>query len=292
MRRAGVRHSVILLLLLVVATAAGAQHALDTVTSTVDWSTGVLEVTVERPLAAREARGPGAVSETQRSIRRDAVAIITPILADIRYDSRRTIADLIAEDESLISRLEHAAADARATDARASADLRSAVVTFRVDLHTALGGRFIAHDRPVPVPSVLGWVATTEYTGIVIYAAGELPVFGTAERAHAEPALFPGIYYVSQTDSLLFRLAEADHLDPAQLASGGAVGYTSDPLFTGFGDRVGRRPLRILATALFGTLPTDVVLSEADARRIMASEHNRALIREGRVVIVLDEERL
>lgn len=280
------------LLLCLLATAAAAQHALDTVTSTIDWSAGTLEVTVERPLAARGAAGPGAVSEIQRSIRRDAVGIITPILATIRFDSRRTVADLIAEDESLITRLERAAAEATAVDARASTDLRSAVVTFRVELHDELGSRFVTHDRPAPVPSRLGWVATTEYTGIVIYAAGELPVFGTDRSDRASPALFPGIYYVSDPESLLFRLAEVDQVDPDRLIADGPVAYTDDPLYTGLADRVGRRPLRILASGLFGTAPTDVVITERDAYRIIASEHNRSLIRDGRIVIVVDTDRL
>jgi len=103
-----------------------------------------------------------------------------------------------------------------------------------------------------------------------------------------EPTLFPGIYYTSGPEDLLYRLSEAEYVDPVQLASDGPGAYTTDVQAAGLADRIGSDPLRILAIGTFGTNPTDIVISEADARLIKASAHNRRLLQQGRLVIVLD----
>jgi hypothetical protein len=55
---------------------------------------------------------------------------------------------------------------------------------------------------------------------------------------------------------------------------------------------VGSNPLRILAREVFGLNPTDPVIDREDALKILSSENNRRLLREGRVVLVLNETKL
>ena len=261
----------------------------DSVSTRIDWTSGTLHVTVERPV---ESTGPAAISRTQRSIRNDAPRLILPVLIGMPIDSRHDVRSLSLEREELITALERAAGRATPVEAGSTADLRTARVTFVLDIYRDLGSEFIVHERPIPIGHEPGWIAHADYTGILIYAADELPLFGTGESARIEPTLFPGIYYTSGSEDLIFRLSEAEYVDPAQLASHGPAAYTDDVQATGLGDRLGPRPLRILAIGAFGSRPTDIVISEADARQIMASEANRSLLRHGRVVIVVDSDRL
>ena len=53
---------------------------------------------------------------------------------------------------------------------------------------------------------------------------------------------------------------------------------------------VGERPLRIFARSVFGTVPTDPVIDSADASLILANENNRRLLREGRIVFILNQQ--
>jgi len=264
----------------------------DVIASDVDWAAGLLTVTIERSLESIGARGPGAVSLTQRSIRRDAPDILLPVISDVGYDSTGTIGARVTSDEELIVALDRAARRAIAVDSSASPDLTRARVTFVIDLYRDLAVEFVAHDRPVGVAPELGWVPHGEYTGILIYAADDLPLFGTNATVALEPTLFPGIYYLDQDESLIYRLTEADHVDPVRLTTDGPVAYTDDVQATGLADRLGAHPLRVLAIAAFGTRPTDVVISREDARRITASAANRALLRDGRIVVVVDPGRL
>ncbi len=279
-------------LLILASVNASAQHTEDTVTKSVDWSTATLFVTVERSTEAAGARGPAAISRTQRAIRNDAPGILLSVLSDVPFDSRHSVGSLLEDREELITALERAAAKGTVVDARATADLRSATVTFRLDLYPDLGAEFISHRRPVAIPPELGWVPHGEHTGILIYAADVLPIFGTSQSTQVEPTLFPGIYYTAGPENLLYRLSEAEHVDPVQLASDGPGAYTADVQATGLGHRIGSDPLRILAIGAFGTNPTDIVISESDARIIQASEHNRRLLQQGRLAIVLDPDRL
>ena len=55
---------------------------------------------------------------------------------------------------------------------------------------------------------------------------------------------------------------------------------------------LGPRPLRILARGVFGVTPTDPVIDRDDALKIISTENNRRLLREGRVALVLNEKML
>jgi hypothetical protein len=55
---------------------------------------------------------------------------------------------------------------------------------------------------------------------------------------------------------------------------------------------VGSNPLRIIARGVFGIDPTDPVIDRDDALLILSTENNRRLLREGRVVLVLNEGKL
>ena len=248
----------------------------------------MLLVTIERAVPTAGALGPAAVSRTKAAVRRDAPTIIFPILASLPLDSDHTVGGMLNEREHLTTRIEQAARSAQPISARANPELSRVEMTFSIDLYNELAPVFAAHSRPSRMETRLGWIAGTDYTGILIYAAGELPVFGTQTAERLEPALFPAIRYLRGPDALLYTLAQAHHIDPGTLASDGPVAYTDDVQAVGLGDRIGTRPLRLLAVGVFGGNPTDIVLTERDALQIISSEHNRSLIREGRLVIVVD----
>jgi hypothetical protein len=263
----------------------------DSVASHIDWSTGTLHVTVVRPIDTESTRSPASISQTQRAIRRDAPRILFPIFAGIQLDSLHTVGSLAAGHDGLIAGLERAALRALAVDASASRDLAAARVTFSIDLYRDLAPELVFHTRPASIETPLGWVPHTEYTGILIYAADSLPLFGTGETVRLQPALFPAVHYLTSGDGLLYRLAGSAHIDPGHLVSRGPAAYTTDPEAAEVRARIGEMPLRILAVAAFGSQPVDIVIAEHDARQIMASANNRSLLRDGRVVIVVDAAR-
>lgn len=251
-----------------------------------------MRIDVRRELPSAGMNLPAAVSRTTADITREAPDIITREIRNLSYDSLRTIDELLSERPDLIQSIAAIAEQTRPTDSRATPDLQDVIVSFEIDLNGELLPALVSHDRPVTIRGKLGWIPTTEYTGIVIYAADELPLHGTDVETMAEPALLPGIYYYSENGDGVERLMEADYLDPGAIRERGAVLYTSDVQMAEFSERVGRRPLRIVARGLFGRYPTDPVIGFADAEQILATESNRALVRDGRIAIVLSPSRL
>jgi hypothetical protein len=159
-----------------------------------------------------------------------------------------------------------------------------------------LSALFIRHrqanepTRPfIPVP-------TANYTGIIIIADMELPIQGRRSPTMLEPCLFPRIW---DTDMTL--VYDRNMFDPELKEERLMVSYSvSESIFrptpSGLEGELaallGPNPLRILARGGFGVNPTDPVIDRQDALRILSSENNRRLLREGRVLFVLNEEML
>jgi len=288
-----VRSLIVALIILLVGFAAFAQAETNQqVTTAVDWESGTLLVTVRRSLPETGPNLPAATSEIHAAIEGDSVAIIVEELRKLPYDSLRTVNELLLEEPHLVGALVEAASGARLTDTHATPDLRHVEVSFRLDLHGGLLAVLIRHDRPVSLHGVLGWTPTTEYTGIVIYAADELTVHGAGTTARLQPALLPGIYYYSATGDGVERLMEAGQIDPEYAVRWGPVLYSDDISTAELSARIGARPLRIIAYGAFGRYPTDVVISYRDAMQVLANENNRSLIAEGRVAIIIGSDQL
>jgi hypothetical protein len=159
-------------------------------------------------------------------------------------------------------------------------------VTYHLNIYHDLIGVLSQHTEPAPPARSIGWVPENDYTGVVIYAAEPLDHFDTGTRTLLEPTLFPGIYYREEDGSELYRLMESVNVLPEYLERWGAIGYTTDPYATSWHERVGNNPLRIMAIGVFGSYPTDPIIRKDEALQLLSTDRNRALLREGRVVII------
>lgn len=258
--------------------------------ATIDWSRGMLTATLSRPV--ERAASADGIARAQRAIEREMPELMAELLAGVQFDSRGTIGRYLNERPELVSWIATVASQATAIRASSTPDLRTALVVFEVDLIGELLPGFVDHVRPQPLQEFLGWHPSQEYTGILIVADQELPEFASNTRAAPIPALFPGLYYATGTPPLIFRIAEREMFPPEILQTRGPVLYTdrlNDPAIAA---RVGFRPLRILARGVFGSDPTDLVISERDARAILSSPEMVAHLREARIAIVVRGESL
>jgi hypothetical protein len=137
-------------------------------------------------------------------------------------------------------------------------------------------------------------VPTPAYTGIIIIASDSQPVHGTKNNtALLQPCLFPKIW-----DSDMKLIFERNMYN--QEAGPMAYYYPLKGIFAGgpsglsreISAIVGEYPLRIFAKGVFGMKPTDPIINTDDALLIMSSESNRNLLREGRLVIIVDDSML
>lgn len=249
-----------------------------------DWKARNLELEVSVDLAAAGLKLPEGRLDAERMLERDFGGLAKDAIFALQVDSRRTIADAVADGSVEADRLVALSERARIRSSSLSKDARRLVQVFDLGLEE-ISSLFLDGARSTPIRAPLDERPTRDYTGIVIYAKGSLPVHGEAVEGKASPCLFPRIFD-SEMNLLLDRGFVAPEVLAAAGSGGGVLGYASG-LGVEAGARVGGDSLRVMAQELFGDGRTDYVISREDALRILSSPGNRELLRQGKVVVVL-----
>jgi hypothetical protein len=169
-----------------------------------------------------------------------------------------------------------------------STDFRSIRSTYRLSL-AAVAALSPPRQNPVLAAPPLNPVGAGVYTGIIVIADGELPVHGKRGAALPLPSFAPRLWDSGM--GLLFDRSQAQsgavpfrYMNPGNIFSSrpGGLSPAAEAV-------VGASPLRIIAGEVFGEYPTDLVIAAEDAGKILANEDNRRLLREGKLVIILNE---
>lgn len=255
------------------------------VTSRTDWLSGRLRMEVRAPLPSDGRNAPAASYAVEQEVRADLPAILQQETGSVRVDSLLTLAEHYGERPRLAVQVADLSENLVPLENRQTPDLRFVELSYSLDMYGAIAPLFIEHDRPADLPRVISWRPSREFTGLVIYARGELPVHGEDRVSRVYPAMFPDIYSHEATQVVL----ETDTVRPEVITSRGPVAYAtsaSDPVIA---ERAGTRPMRALAVGVFGRYATDPIISAADAEVFFAEAANRELIHDGRVVIIIEE---
>jgi hypothetical protein len=259
------------------------------------WDRMELNARAALNLAQAEIRLPTGRSQAEEMINEEFPALIQPSLLAIPVDSSSTMKDLIDRGEFTLHSIGSLALSAKRQSPALSQDLSFLSASYSVDL-TMIASALIQHRRSAEVPRPVQAGPDGSYTGIIIFADRELPVHGRNISAAVQPCLFPKIW-----DSGMNLIYQRNMTDPQRARTSGMVRYASAakvfmPAPSGLDSEleklVGPNPLRILARGVYGARPTDPIIDRADALLITASEANRRLLNEGRVVLVLSESAL
>lgn len=140
-----------------------------------------------------------------------------------------------------------------------------------------------SYQQDEPVESI----SSRPYTGIIIDARGSLPVQGEFLSDTAKPCFFPEIW-----DEDMNLIYERNMMDGDTARAEGIIAYDYSDDETRYKARIGADPMHIIAAKLYGQNRTDPVISREDALRILTVPENRKLLEEGKIVVLLDKERL
>ena len=150
-----------------------------------------------------------------------------------------------------------------------------------------IGSLLIKHRSPYRQQKPIDTIATRAYSGIVIDARGSLPVHGEFTKSKVFPSLFPRIW--NEEMDLVY---ERNMVEPSIAKSQMIVEYGSSIDFKKYSDRIGNDPLWITAKKVYGQNRCDPVISYDDYLRITSSQQNLDLLRQGKVVIILNDDEL
>ncbi|MDR2028342.1 MAG: polymerase [Treponema sp.] len=280
------------LILLAMAAALYAQDTMIDIGGSVEWERREINTALTLNLAQAGIRLPSGRAQAEEIINSEYLQLIQPFLLSIPVDSSNTIADLMNRGEFSSHQAGIIALSARKVPPSLSADLTFLSTLYTIDLKR-LSSELIQHSRPMEIARPLIPAPAAAYTGIIIIANTSLPVHGRNTSSLPLPCLFPKIW-----DTEMNLIYERNMMNPETAQRAGLVRYVpeSSVLYSSPSGiapdliaLVGENPLRIMARGVFGLRPTDPIIDRADALLILSSEENRRLLREGRVVMVLNE---
>jgi len=262
------------IMLLIMARVSFAQTSIET---EMDWETGRLNVLATQTLGSSTL--PRAHPRALAALERRLPALLAEDIGNLPWDRFGKLEERIERMPSLADTVERLAEFLNREWSRITEDGRAVEALYTLNL-TELLPRFFPGAGRLGLPEVpVGWVPIPEddWTGIVIYVPENMLIWGTGITSPPRPALYARV--LSEDLTVLF--------DPAGSGSS-FLSYHSVANRGGIDSLVGRRAYRTMARGLYGEFPCDIVLSNEDARRILASGSGREALLGGKVVILLD----
>lgn len=250
--------------------------------SSLDWTAGLIRAQVGLNLGAAGIVLPSGRTQAEMSLETAVPDLIREEVMAIGLDSYRTVRDSLMDGSLDASAFEAYLEHGTKTRSSLSRDLGRLTATYEWRL-ADLAALYVKHSRPVDLPAAERYVPSKTYTGIVVFIKGEYGVRGEHRSAAISPCLFPRLY-----DDNMLTIVERNVLEPQALQSWGAVAYATeidDPIVAA---RAGAEPLRIMASEIFGSRRTDAVIGTEDALKILISAENRDVVRQGRIVFIID----
>lgn len=212
--------------------------------------------------------------------------LVKDALLSLRVNSFTRIEDLVLNESITLEQLSLILDEGESTPSHFASGTNTLKISHSISLNE-ISAQLISHNQVYQPRTPIDRIASRAYSGIVIDARGLLPVHGEFVAESGEPCLFPQVW--DETMDLLF---ERNMVDPEVIKKHGVVTYGYSGNIKSYKDRVGEDPLVIKAREVYGTNRTDPVISRTDALKILNVPENVALINQGKVVILLDEERL
>lgn len=251
--------------------------------ASIDWQSGTIAMTASTLLEDSSQPLPKRREKAQKEIEINLAALFRNYLSAIYFDSSSTLGQRFGASEQIQSNYVRYLDSASKVSGSLSADLRQLRSQYTATIYPDLIDLFYRRTIPRPIEQLLSYQPTTDYSGIVIYVANQLPLYGENDTGQLELCLFPKIYYGS--GQLLFSY---EMMEPEWIRRWGNVSYTYSTNSLSHQHRVGENPLYTQAVAIFGSNRTDPVINENAAGMILTSAHNIELLRQGKILVVIE----
>lgn len=213
------------------------------------------------------------------------ILIKDPFLS-LNVDSENSLGNLVLDETLTLEQITNIIEAGNRTPDVFAADGVTLKTTNTIRLNNI--SRLLIRQRyPYEPEEPVDSVSSRAYTGIIIDARGSLPVQGEYVESVVSPCFFPKIWN-EDMDMVYERNMMTQ--DDAQKKGIAAYDYSDDQ--TRYEDRIGTDPLFITAEKVYGHNRTDPVIRTKDALRILTVDANRKLLRDGKVVILLNKDEL
>lgn len=254
--------------------------------SNVNWITKDFKSFLSLDMKTAGLQMPSGKTAATSMIRMKIPSLLKDSVLSLYVDSESYLGDFVEQNDISLEEISKIIEDGKRTPDLFSGDGKTINTTSTINLDT-ISSRLVKHKYPYSPESPIESVATRGYSGIIIDCRGKLPVHGEYIESEVYPCFFPKVW--DEDMNLVF---EKNMVSPEKAKDGGIVYYHYSDDFSKFEDRIGVDPLYIKAFRVYGRNRSDPLIRKNDAWKITALQENKNLIREGKVVVLLDEKNL
>ncbi len=251
-----------------------------------NWEDGTIYSIVGLDINKTGLQLPSDRNTSFHLIERYTPPLLKNIYLSIIVDSSHRVGNYLAEGVIDLNSLNKIVEKGQHTEPAFSTNLEKAIIKVSVPSRE-IAKLFVKHKIPYRPTIPASTAISKVYTGILIDARGQLPVHGEYVKEPLNPALFPKIWNTEMS-----RIYEKNMVDPAVIKNRNLVAYSSSLDEKNYRDRIGTNPLRIIARGVFGQNRTDPIISLEDSGQILSRPENLQLLKEGKIVILCDDDKL
>ena len=288
MKKIVFKTAVVSLFLVLSAGAAGlfaAEPSLES-TSEINWITRRFTSNLSLDTKKAGLEMPSGKKKASALIKSKMSQLIQPPLLALYTDSSSTLEDFVINEELSLDDVYHFIMNGYKTPDVFTSDASSLYSTNTLEIDK-IGQNLIKHKYGYSPEDPIDLVPSRAYSGIIIDARGALPVHGEFIKEQTNACFFPTIW-----DENMNIIYEKNSADPEYVINNGLVSYDYSTNTDRYTDRVGTDPLYIKATEVYGINRTDPIIKRSDALKILTIDENVELFRQGKVVILLDQDKL
>ena len=254
--------------------------------SSINWITREFKTDISLNTEKANLQMPSGKKTASFQIKSKMPPLIQPALLSLFENSEKNLSDTVIADELTLDQVYNFIMGGYKTPDVFTKDMAFLRTTNTVNVKD-LSKLLIRHTYAYNPEKPIEYVASRPYTGIIIDARGSYPVHGEYVSSEISPCFFPQIW-----DDQMNRIYEKNNADPAIVESIGLVGYHYSENEADYADRIGLDPLYIKATEVYGRNRTDPIIKHKDALKILTVPENVQLLKEGKIVVLLDKPNL
>ena len=255
-------------------------------TSEINWITRRFTSNLTLDTKKAGLKMPSGKKKASALIKSKMPQLIQPPLLSLYTDSSNTLEDCVIAENLSLDDVYLFITNGYKTPDVFTPDAAELYTTNTLNVDK-IGEKLVKHNYGYNSEEPIDIVPSRAYSGIIIDARGKLPVHGEFVQGDVNACFFPTIW-----DENMNIIYEKNKADAGFIKNQGLVAYDYSNNTQRYAQRIGNDPLYIRATEVFGINRTDPVIKRSDALKILTVPENVQLLKEGKVVILLDQEKL
>lgn len=254
--------------------------------SNIDWVSRNFTSRISLDTEKAKLKMPSGKKKASYTIKSKMPQLIQEPLLSLYADSKYSLDDFVISEDLSLDEVHSFIMNGYKTPDVFSTDIKKLNTTNTLQIDQ-IGKNLVKHKDPYEPELPIDLIPSRAFSGIIIDARGLYPVHGEYIKSETYPCFFPKIW-----DENMNTIYEKSMVLPEIVEENGLVfyDYSDDP--KRYVNRVGYDPLYIKAQKVFGRNRTDPIISREDALKILTVPENLELLKNGKVVILLDKERL